>query len=62
MALDALIVLASGRRARKWVQRYFGMYLWTVIAARVLLVRCDPSPQQRRILRRFAMAAALRPR
>jgi GT2 family glycosyltransferase len=58
LAWQGLWVLIGRHGARGWASRYFGMYVRTVIWARVLLMRSADSlsPRQRRILRRVASA------
>jgi GT2 family glycosyltransferase len=58
LAWQGLWTLLGRHGARGWAERYFGMYIRTVIWARVLLMRSSDSltRRQRRILERIANA------
>ena len=58
LAWQGLWVLIGRHGAKGWASRYFGMYVRTVIWARVLLMRSPDTltPRQARILRRVARA------
>jgi glycosyltransferase involved in cell wall biosynthesis len=58
LAWQGLRTLLGRHGAKGWAERYFGMYVRTVIWARVLLMRSADSlsPRQKRILKRIANA------
>jgi O-antigen biosynthesis protein len=58
LAWQGLWTLVGRHNAKGWAERYFGMYVRTVIWARVLLMRSRDSiePSQRRVLERVVNA------